>query len=211
MILDRDLVIADLAASCPSLAVASSDLGLTVIGGFPIIDQAGKELTRFSIRIEVPSEFPDELPVVFETAFRIPRTAGRHTNPDGSCCVGVPAAIHLRLGKTYRLSQFILGPMKDYFIGQALVERGDPWPVGEADHGIEGVYKFWKAHLRIKTGEQIANLLIFAASMRTPRKNGRCPCGLRKRARICHRREIRWLQDRFTPGFLIEQSRLFRP
>ncbi len=208
---DLESVIADMAVNYPSLAVVSSGLGLTVVGGFPIVDQTGKELTRFSIRIEVPSGFPDELPTVFETAFRIPRTADRHTNPDGSCCIGVPAAIRLRLGKTYRLSSFIRGPMTDYFIGQALVERGDPWPVGEADHGMKGVFKFWQLHLRIEEAEQIANLLRVAATMRTPRKNSRCPCGLRKRVRICHRKEIKWLQGSFTPSFLVEQAKLFSP
>ncbi len=187
---------------CPHLHCVDTQSGLDVVGGLQIAAGTGREITRFAIRIVVPEEFPRQTITVFETANRIPRSPDRHVNPDGSCCIGVPAALHARMGLGYTVSQFILGPVTDYFVGQACVEAGLPWPAGEARHGVTGILDFWKQKLRCQDSDSAQMLLIAAARTRLPRKNSRCPCGARRRFRACHRQEIAWVRKRFTSDLI---------
>jgi hypothetical protein len=40
---------------------------------------------------------------------------------------------------------FVDGPARNYFLGQALVERGNPWPFGEWAHGLRGKLDYYKS------------------------------------------------------------------
>lgn len=199
-------VSADLRERCPNFAVGSIDGALEVRGGHPVTTPDGTEVTRFSVKIQLPSSFPDELPVVFETGNRIPRNSDRHTNPNGSCCVGVPAALRKRLGRNFKVSSYILGPMSEYFLGQALVEIGEPWPAGEARHGPLGVLDFWQSFFPDDLPRQIAQVLRSAAKTKPPRKSSRCPCGRRQPVRRCHRSSIRRLQSLYPPSELLNDA-----
>ncbi|MGI8922771.1 MAG: hypothetical protein ACR2HJ_01815 [Fimbriimonadales bacterium] len=200
----------DLAARCPNLLAYETTNGLEVVGGHPVIGLDGNEITRFSIKVVVTAVFPDELPLIFETANRIPRVPDRHINEDGSCCIGVAAALRQRMGRSFRLSDYVLGPMSEYFLGQALVDYGRPWPAGEARHGELGVIDFWLSALNAKRPENVLNLLTYSSFMRKPRKNSRCPCGLRKRARACHLAKIVWVQALYSVTFIREQAEIVK-
>lgn len=180
----------ELATNHGHLAVMPGDNHVVVTGGHSVVGEDGKELTRFSIRIELVQEFPGELPVVFETGNRIPRIPDRHVNKNGSCCLGVPSAIRRRLGRSFSLGAFIDGPLNDYFLFQSLTERGLPWSGREARHGELGVADSWSRIFPADSPLQMARVLIAATKPLLPKKNGRCPCGRRRRARRCHRPAI---------------------
>lgn len=210
MAFDRKRIRDDVGRHCPHLVCVDTESGLDVVGGLQITAGTGREITRFAIRIIVPEEFPRKPITVFETANRIPRSPDRHVNPDGSCCIGVPAALHARMGSGYTVSQYVLGPVTDYFVGQACVESGLPWPAGEARHGVTGILDFWKQKLRCQDYDSALVLLIAAARTRRPRKNSRCPCGARRRIRACHRQEIDWVRKRFPYDFLSDEIETIR-
>jgi hypothetical protein len=203
MSIDRQRIRDDIRKRCPWLVCVDTPCGLELIGGLPISADSGREIARFAIKIVVPEDFPQKAVTVFETGNKIPRSSDRHINPDGSCCIGVPAALRARMGTGYSVSQYVVGPVTDYFVGQACAESGLPWPAGEARHGVTGILDYWKQTLRCPDFDSAISLLIAVSRTRLPRKNSRCPCGARRRFRACHRHEVVWVRKRFSSEYIL--------
>jgi hypothetical protein len=128
-----------LEAVYPKLASRVSSTGaVTVAGEFDVMAD-GKHIDCFSIQIQLPAEYPISVPLVFETAGRIPRIPDRHVNPDGSACLFVPDARwkHWPVGSD--LLQFVSGPVHYHFLAQAYFELEGKWLFGERPHGDDGV------------------------------------------------------------------------
>ena len=72
----------------PSMAIRPSPKGsIRVKGKFVFTayhESCGQITDSFELEIVIPNRFPRELPVVVETAGRIPRLGEFHVNPDGS-------------------------------------------------------------------------------------------------------------------------------
>jgi hypothetical protein len=96
------------------------------------------------------------------------------------------------------LLKYVEGPMRNYFIGQALVENGDPWPFGEWGHGIEGVVQYFQELLSVAEAASIVPTLK-AIATEDWKGHRDCPCGNGKRTRHCHGEVIRSLRERMGP------------
>jgi len=147
------------------------------------------------LRLILPDDYPDSLPVVFETANRIARRLGApasHVNPDGSLCVGLPAALRLQYGPL-DLVGFLDGPVRSYLLGIFEVENGRPWPFGEWSHGDKGVREFYFEQFAITDGRAVCALLGFATR---PQLSwvALCPCGSGRIIRSCHAPVLRRLK-----------------
>ncbi len=141
---------------------------------------------QFQIAIEVPRVFPREIPVVFETGGRIPRSPEFHVNADGSLCLGSPVRL-LTIAATHPT---LLG-----FVDQALVSflfsvskslnTGRHFPFGELSHGTQGALADYRDLIGLKTAKQ-AKLAIRALSHRKRIANKHpCPCGCGMRLGRC--------------------------
>lgn len=93
------------------------------------------------------------------------------------------------------LSIFIDGPDHNYLLGQALVERGEPWPFGEWAHGLQGRLDYYKDLLGTDHLEAICSYLAYLGSERI-RGHWDCPCRSGKRLRNCHFTMISALRER---------------
>src|SRR5262245_23130870 len=85
----------------PQMAVRpSAGDGCLLMGRFAFTarSQEKREITdTFSLRIQIPSQFPRSLPRVIETAQKIPRNGAYHVNQDGTLCLGSPLRLMLKL------------------------------------------------------------------------------------------------------------------
>jgi hypothetical protein len=205
-----DEIAVDLRTHFPQFCAREVDGIIEACGGHSVLSNEGQELDRYGLRIVVPKDFPEELPVVFETTGKIPRTADYHVNPDGSCCIGVKGAIFKWLGKGFPLSSYLRGPLKNYFVFQALKAQGQSWQVGEAEHGNKGIYDFWKAELGDLSPTEMVGILAAASKGKCPPKNGKCPCGSRVRSRKCHGRLVGRLGLRYPKQLLLEESEILK-
>ena len=91
-----------------------------VAGTFPVRSPDGIELDRYRVRIELPLDYPNDLPLVFETAGRVPRKADRHVCEDtGAACLLVPdnRPWVFPVGASFR--QFLDVPVHDFFLSQS--------------------------------------------------------------------------------------------
>jgi hypothetical protein len=186
-----------LAATQPGLRVGVNSTGhLAAVGSYSIPD-ADPSHARFFIEIHFPNNYPDDLPDVCEVGGRIPRTPARHVNDDGTACLMVPEE-WLVTAEDTSFPAFMTGPVKNFFVGQSLVELGQPWPYGERSHGYAGVIE---AFSEILGTVDLASMRTYLAYLQRPAIKGHwaCPCGSGEVLRRCHLDHLRGLQRKVTP------------
>lgn len=170
-------------------------------GSFPVRHE-GEDLDRFLIEISFP-DGPGKLPVVHEIGGRIPRIADRHVNPStGDICTDVPELILLR--GDYSLLGYLDGPVRNFFISQHLVEKGEPWPFGQWEHGRRGLIQAYGEILGV-TGEDYIVRLLNTLDRKNLKPHWLCPCESGRKIRHCHLDQIQNLQERI-PRRIIRQA-----
>jgi hypothetical protein len=170
--------------------------GVVARGGFPVADGDGV-VDRFVIEIAFPEDYPDSVPVVREIGGRIPWFEDRHVNPTGDACPIVPEEWLLRPDHDSILA-FLAGPVRNFFIGQILVERGDDWPFGQRDHGKKGVVQSY-AEIVGARDEPAIRLYLEYASRDRLKGHWECPCGSKQKVRNCHIESVQAVRQRIKP------------
>jgi hypothetical protein len=184
-----------LAADQPDLRATIVDGAVQVRGSYAVHD-GGVILERYQIEIRVPRDYPKTLPVVEEIGGRIPRIADHHISADGTACLLVPEEWLLAGDQSFRA--FLDGPIRNFFLGQILVEAGKPWPFGERSHGYDGLIESYRELLAITDPTRV---IAYFDCLRRRALKGHfdCPCGSNKRLRNCHRAELQALAKRIPP------------
>jgi hypothetical protein len=158
-------------------------------GSFPISHE-GRILDRYQIEIEFPHDYPESLPIVRETGGRIPRTADYHINSNtAEVCLFVPDERWWVLPPGSTFLEFLNGPVRNFFLGQSLVEIGQPWPFGQWLHGADGILEFYT---RLLGTNELTIILKYLEYLIKPVIKGHwnCPCGSGKRLRQCHSEQL---------------------
>lgn len=165
-----------------------------ISGPFPINDNDGV-VDRFAVLITLLPDYPESLPVVRETAGRIPRHIDRHMLSSGEACVLLPEDRWRSWPKGSSLLSFVSGPLRNFFIGQALVERGGPWPFGEWRHGLDGMRDYYK---EVFGTDDLAKVRAYLECLAAKKAKAHwdCPCKSGKRLRDCHVSLVRELRER---------------
>jgi hypothetical protein len=175
-------------------------------GSFPVLDDS-EILDRFQIDIVFPCNFPDSTPVLRETGGRIPWNADRHVNQaNGEACPIVPEE-WLLWPEHESILAFLDGPVRNFFLGQILVEAGCPWPFGERTHGVPGLFEAYGEMVGASDRKTILRYLD-CLSKENPKGHLECPCGSRKRLRNCHWDHLKVLHEKIPP--LVARSALER-
>ncbi len=168
----------------PTLHFRSRHRIVILSGSFPVCDEQGV-IDYFIIEIELPKNFPRQLPIVREIGERIPRIADRHMFTNGVACLFVQEDWWLSHPNGYSLLEFLGGPVRNFFVGQSMVELRLGWPLGERAHGIRGILECY-AELTGAPNLEIAEG--YLQLLARDKFNGRlaCPCGSGKMIRHCH-------------------------
>ncbi len=187
----------DISSDFPNLNVYVEGDTVFVRGDFPI-KYEDTIPDRYKIEIEVPYDYPDSIPVVRDIGGRIPRTPEFHMFSDGRCCLFVPDAKEEVLPKGSSFLDFLNGPVRNFFLGQALVFRGQPWPFGERAHGLNGIMEYLTELVGTPDLQTIVNYLNY---MSRPNVKGHwpCPCGSGKCLRNCHFKHLLQLREKKSP------------
>lgn len=183
----------ELAERYPDLRFIVVDDVVLLNGSFPIISD-GVELDRFQVRICVLPSFPEVLPHVKETGFRIPDSVDWHKFSDGSLCLMVPEE-WLLTPNPNSLVAYLDGPLRNFFINHALAEAGQPRPMGERSHGSRGLLEAYGEMVGTTDARAIPRFLD-AVSAKRVRSHWNCPCGSASRLQDCHGMQIAALRDR---------------
>jgi len=179
-------------------------------GDLHILDNSGKVLYRFSIRVKLSEQSPRGLPTVWETGGRIPWERERHMNPhDGSACIYLPEEFWYENPNGISISEFIRGPLTGFLINQILIDKSEnhKWLKGEWDHGENWIIEFYAEHLGTSEPNNILRCLTMLRKKDTKEIKGHwlCPCGSGHKLRDCHRLNINELHKRI-PSEVTEES-----
>ena len=159
----------------------------------------------YEVEIIVPPGFPRDLPLVKETAGRIPNSF--HTNDDGSLCLGSPVRQHLELSRSPTLPGFVQLCVIPYLYGFSFREKHGKLPFGELDHGKKGIRNDF-AELFGVTNHDAAVRMVQLASMKKRDANKRpCPCASGRRLGKCHNRRVNELRKQLGRTWFREQHR----
>lgn len=164
-------------------------------GSFPLKHEA-KIIDRHSIEIELPSNYPETVPIVRETGGRVSRIPDNHFNTlDGEVCLFAlnERWQHFPAGAT--LLDFLNGPVRNHFLGLSLRELGEPWPFGERSHGRAGIIESYSELLGTDDESTIVRYVEYLSK---PKLKGHwpCPCGSGRKIRQCHLPVIREVREK---------------
>lgn len=191
-----------LRAQYPTLHAFVEGEACSVRGTYPVTAD-GKVIDRYELEIALPSDYPASLPLVWETGGRIPREADRHVFPDtGSLCLGVPLALWIQLKGDFSLPTVLDIPVRNFLIGNALVEKGEPWPHGDRSHGAAGILEFCGDLLGTSEPMAIAQFLLALVKGKV-RGHWLCPCGSGEIIRKCHKEAVEALRG-VPPGVVAQ-------
>lgn len=164
------------------LPAKSCSLNLEGFYEFAAIDEHGNETCdSYKLRIEIPENFPREIPTVFEVGQKIPRTPENHVNPDGSLCLGSP----LRLKILTNSDKTLLGFASNCIFPFLYAHSIGRFLFGELSHGLAGLIEDYKEMLDLQTERQVIQFFTLASLRRRIANKRKCPCGCGRRLGVC--------------------------
>lgn len=141
----------------------------------------------YQLSIRIPEAFPNDLPITYETAGRIPCDRRHHINHDQSLCLGAPIRILLELSKKPTLLGYAEKCLVPYLYAMSLnLNHGVPFAFGELAHGTEGELQDYIEMFGLKTPLQAKQALSLLSMKERVANKQPCPCGCRKRLGTCN-------------------------
>jgi hypothetical protein len=161
----------------------------------------------FQVRLVAPRDYPDSIPLLFETGGRTAAIAAKygiedqrdlHRNPGtGTACVCVKQEEQRRFPKGAKLSHFIEELVVPYFFGLSHFDEHGKWPWPDYSHGTLGIIEYYADagdDPSIESIRSTVNLLRHDFGWRELRRQIRkpsamrmCVCGSRKPISCCHK------------------------
>lgn len=201
-------IAAALATTYPSLRLVVVN-GHRVITGAFNVEHEGRFLAGFQIEILLDEKDVLGLPAVREVGGRIPRVPERHVNlSDGSACLYLPEDLAVRCSRPFDIRGFLNGPVRTYFLGQAGVELGAPFPIGEWGHGDDGLKQMLAGMFGV-SDVAVCLALLELLSGKVIKGHWQCRCGSRRALRACHEQLVRRLRHQIplrTRRFLLTRA-----
>lgn len=164
------------------------------------------EFDRYSLEFVLPDDYPARPSRVWETAGRIPRSADRHTFVDGALCLGTPLDLWTKLGGDFRLHRMLDGPVRNFLIGNSLVEHGENWPHEQRKHGAAGLIEHLVELFGTDKPVMLATFLQ-ALAIGGVTKHSPCPCASGRKILKCHHTGLKALR-RIPPDVLEQTARM---
>ncbi|WP_341710498.1 hypothetical protein [Limnobacter sp.] len=152
---------------------------------------------EFELKIAIPNDFPDNLPMVFEIAGRIPIDGNFHVNPgDQSLCLGSPLRLMDLLYRKRTLLGFVEACLVPYLYAVAKHQRGgERFEYGELDHGKAGLMDDYEELFDVCDEDAVIWWLILLTLKKRVANKNRCLfCFNQTIGRCKHKRKLAQLR-----------------
>lgn len=149
---------------------------------------------QYEIRIKIPPNYPESVPVSWETGSKIPFSGPRvfHKNPDASLCLASPVEVVQKFFRKKNLLNYVDSLLIPYLFSYSYLKRYRKLPFGELRHGTEGLIQFYQNYFQVPIQECVVGFLAILGQ-ESFSSLLRCPCGSGKAIAICHEQKIRKL------------------
>lgn len=138
---------------------------------------------NYSIRIEIPSNYPKDMPLTKEIGGRIPYNFHKLNND--YLCLEVPTKMKIMFMENPTLLFYIEKFVIEYLFSFSYKEKFGQLPYGERPHGCEGIIDYYKELFGVTDINCIVKFLQLLSS-NNYRGHHLCPCNSGKRLRNCH-------------------------
>lgn len=200
----------ELRSSYPELSLQNED-GVWSVQGLLVFsaEYTGQRIDdEYSVRILLPSDYPDRVPKAFETAGRIPKDF--HKFQDGSLCLGEPPAVK----RTFLIEPSLLGYVKNcllpHLYSYSYKCKYGGLPFGELPHDPVGLIEHYLELFHLENERSLIGLIAILAH-ENYRGHVLCPCGSGKRLRSCHGGQLLEILKLKSPGFFQWLYETLRP
>lgn len=150
----------------------------------------------FDIELEIHKSYPEQLPIVKETAGKIPKEFG-HINPNGTLCLGVPTELRRLFLYDPTLIGFVSRLVVPFLYGFLYWNKHGTHPFGECPHGDKGIVQHYMDNLSLS--DEVTALTVICFLYRHGyRGHHPCPCGSKLRVRSCHGKKLFGLHSLHT-------------
>jgi hypothetical protein len=161
----------------------------------------GSVTDAYQLRIVIPPSFPRDIPSVYETGGRIPRTADYHVNSDGSFCLGSRLRLLQRISADPTLIGFARTCVVPYLFAVATkLTHGGDFIFGELAHGPKGELADYADLMGLDSPEKVILALRYLGIKKRRANKLPCPCGCGIRLGHCRfnrrLRNLRLVADR---------------
>lgn len=175
------------------LKIESNKKEILILGTYFVrfyYERFEKELSdSFELKIYVPLDYPSRLPQIEEINGKIPKDF--HMNGK-YFCLEVPIAMHMYANK-HSVGEFLSEFLDSYLSAFMWYKSYGFFPNGDRSHGSEGIYEQLIEHFQCENPKEVISLLSLAKGDKYKR-NDPCPCGCRKKYKVCHLNKVEELK-----------------
>ncbi|BBO78287.1 hypothetical protein DSCW_57040 [Desulfosarcina widdelii] len=167
------------------LVLDETDTGLwTIRGELKLSASYNEEYIQDSFHVEIliPPDYPESVPIVWETEGRIPN--GFHKYRSKALCLGPPLQVKMKFRENPTLLGFVENLLIHYLFGRCSYEKNGVVPFGEYSHE-RGMLDSYKEAFHLQTDIQALQMVKLIAEGKY-KGHLTCPCGSGKRIRHCH-------------------------
>lgn len=142
-------------------------------------------LIDYKIHLEIPKNYPIELPIVFEAGEKRVNNFP-HVNPDskGTFCLGTELDIRRKMKPDYSLSKYI-SLIAEFLGTYEYYNKYGIFPYGDRAHGNLGILETYKEIFNVTTNQQVSNLMQ-VDKLKNKFRNKQCPCNSGLKFKNCH-------------------------
>ena len=206
MILHEDVVqlvidqVTEVQAEQPELELILEPTGDMSIRGtvrFCIDHESRTYRDAYQIKITIPSDYPDSVPLVKETAGAIAAAFG-HFLDTGDLCLAAPVELVRVFSRDRTLHSFIKQLLVPYLFSYTYYREHGQLPHGELSHGLAGLLEYYMEFFNTDP-ITVMKLLKLLADARVPPLM-RCPCNNGRELQDCHGPKLDELSPLFPPS-----------
>jgi len=149
-------------------------------------EKRGNAEFDYGLRIEIPAEFPNDIPIVREISYIIPRNDDHHINRDienytDSLCLGARIKILQKISENPTITGFVEKCVVPFLYSVTKKE----FVFGELKHYYKGIVEEYEDIFDVSGSNKVINILLCLSKKKRIANKYPCPCGCGKRLGKC--------------------------
>jgi hypothetical protein len=178
-------VLLEISENFPKLVTGIENNRVVISGTWSVFGKE-KHIIDYDIKIELPDDYPVNLPRVWETSNQLPKIPDRHFNSkDADACLCSRPERWEKWPPGSSISAFLDGLVKEFFFSQAYYDIEKRWPFGQWSHEALGIVEYFAKKLSCTDLVKLKRMLELALLPKLFRQ-WECPCGSKDRVTKCH-------------------------
>lgn len=158
--------------------------GFVLKGSIDVVDVNGGHWDTYHISILIPSNYPLDLPVLFETSNKIKRHEDWH-NRNGICCLSTNAKMYSVLKNNTTIFNWLEQFAHPFLANHVYRTKTGQYANNEYDHGTKGIVQGYCEIFKVTETSEVIRILKLILELKKIGRNDPCFCGSNKKYKNC--------------------------